>query len=106
VAGLDSVRRIYRITRASQTACACQLQLSYLSFALRKSDQKKNIILCSIAAKKIVHWFHSQPSSAESQDSSVGILVGYGLDDKRVGVRVPVVSSPYRPAQLCGPLRL
>jgi hypothetical protein len=36
-----------------------------------------------------------------SQDSSVGIAIGYGLNDRGVGVRVPVgsliSSSPRRP---------
>jgi hypothetical protein len=39
-----------------------------------------------------------------SQDSAVGIATGYGLDDRGVGVRVPVgsriFSSPRRPDQL------
>jgi hypothetical protein len=38
-----------------------------------------------------------------SRDSSVGIVPGYGLDDWGVGVRVPVGSSPRRPARLWGP---
>jgi hypothetical protein len=39
-----------------------------------------------------------------SQNSSVGIATGYGLDDQGAGVRVPVGSkifaSPYRPDRL------
>jgi hypothetical protein len=39
--------------------------------------------------------------------SAVGIATGYRLDDRRVGVRVPVwsriFSSPRRPHRLCGP---
>jgi hypothetical protein len=42
-----------------------------------------------------------------SQDSAVSIATGYGLDDRGVGVRVPVrsriFSSPLRPDRLCGP---
>jgi hypothetical protein len=42
-----------------------------------------------------------------SWDSAVGIATGYGLDDKGVGVRVPVGArffiSPYRPDWLWGP---
>jgi hypothetical protein len=42
-----------------------------------------------------------------SRDSSVGIATGYGLDGRRVGVRVPVgpriFSSPHRPDRLWGP---
>jgi hypothetical protein len=43
-------------------------------------------------------------------DSSVGTVTGYGLDDRGVGVRVPVgsriVSSPRRPDRLWGPTSL
>jgi hypothetical protein len=45
-----------------------------------------------------------------SQDSVVGITTGYGLDDRRVGVRVPVgsriFSSPRLPDRLWGPPNL
>jgi hypothetical protein len=43
----------------------------------------------------------------KSQDSAVGIVTGYGLDDQGVGVRVPVgarfFTSPCRPDRLWGP---
>jgi hypothetical protein len=43
-------------------------------------------------------------------DSSVGMVTGYGLDDREVGVRVPVgsriFSSPSRPDRLWGPPNL
>jgi hypothetical protein len=43
-------------------------------------------------------------SKIESRDSAVGIATGYGLDDREVGVRVPVGSrifaSPRRPDRL------
>jgi hypothetical protein len=42
-----------------------------------------------------------------SRDSVVGIATGYGLDERGVGVRVPVgsriFSSPRRPDRLWGP---
>jgi hypothetical protein len=42
----------------------------------------------------------------QSRDSSVGIATGYGVDDRGVGVRVPVgsriFSSPSRPDRLWG----
>jgi hypothetical protein len=42
-----------------------------------------------------------------SRDSAVGIATGYGLDDRGVGVRVPVgsriFSSPRRPDRIWGP---
>jgi hypothetical protein len=44
------------------------------------------------------------------RDSSVGIVIGYGLNDRGVGVRVPVgsriFSSPRRPDRLWGPPNL
>jgi hypothetical protein len=49
----------------------------------------------------------STTSTERSQDSAVGRTTGYGLDDRGVGVRVPVgsriFSSPRRPDQLWGP---
>jgi hypothetical protein len=39
-----------------------------------------------------------------SRDSAVGIATGYGLDDREVGVRVPVVSGIY--TSPCDPDRL
>jgi hypothetical protein len=48
--------------------------------------------------------------SRGSRDSSVGIATGYGLDDRGVGVGVPVgsriFSSPHRPDRLTGPPNL
>jgi hypothetical protein len=45
-----------------------------------------------------------------SRDSAVGIATGYGLDDRGVGVRVPVgsriITSPSRPDWLWGPPNL
>ena len=45
-----------------------------------------------------------------SRDSVVGIATGYGMDDRGVGVRVPVesriFSSPRRPDRLWGPPNL
>jgi hypothetical protein len=45
-----------------------------------------------------------------SRDSAVGIATGYGLDDREVGIRVPVgsriITSPCCPDRLWGPLNL
>jgi hypothetical protein len=45
----------------------------------------------------------------KSRDSEVGIATGYGLDDREVGVRVPVgsgvFSSPRCPDWLWGPIQ-
>jgi hypothetical protein len=49
-------------------------------------------------------------SLCKSRVSTVGIATGYGLDDRGVGVRVPVgtkiFSSPRRPDWLWGPPNL
>jgi hypothetical protein len=46
----------------------------------------------------------------KSRGSAVSIAIGYALDDRRVGVPVPVgsriLTSPYHPDQLCGPPNL
>jgi hypothetical protein len=51
-----------------------------------------------------------QISTYRSQESVVGIETGYGLDDREVGVRVPVgsriVSSLPRPDRVWGPPNL
>jgi hypothetical protein len=45
-----------------------------------------------------------------SRDSAVDIATGYGLDDRKVGVRVPVgsriITSPCHPDRLWGPPNL
>jgi hypothetical protein len=50
-------------------------------------------------------YFHLQ--GIWSRGSAVGVAIGYGLDDRGVGVRVPVESkiffSPRRPDRLWGP---
>jgi hypothetical protein len=59
------------------------------------------------SVKKTVHKLFILSSLLTSPDSSVGIATGYGLDDRRVGVRVPVrsriSSAPRRPDRLWGP---
>jgi hypothetical protein len=42
----------------------------------------------------------------KSRDSSVGIALGYGLDDRGSRVRFPAFSSPPRPERLWGPSSL
>jgi hypothetical protein len=53
---------------------------------------------------------HVNFSRRGSRDSVVGIANGYGLDDREVGVRVPVgsriFSSPRRPDRLWDPSSL
>jgi hypothetical protein len=51
--------------------------------------------------------YSSHIESQRALDSSVGIAAGHGLDDRALGVRVPVGSriftSPYRPHRFWGP---
>jgi hypothetical protein len=55
-------------------------------------------------------YFSDVPLIPVSRDSAVDIAPAYGLDDRGVGVRVPVrsriFSSPYRPDRLWDPPRL
>jgi hypothetical protein len=55
-------------------------------------------------------WMVAYFTRIGSQDSIVGIATGYGLNDRGVGVRVPVgsriFSSPSRPERLWGPPNL
>jgi hypothetical protein len=52
-------------------------------------------------------WVLILPTILRSRDSSVGTATGYGLDDRGIGVGVPVgsriFSSPRRPDRLWGP---
>jgi hypothetical protein len=45
--------------------------------------------------------------SGKSRDSAVGLAIGYGMDDRGIGVRVPagstIFSSSRRPDRLWGP---
>jgi hypothetical protein len=58
------------------------------------------------------HFLHIKPCHIliRSRDSVVGIATGYGLDDRGVGVQVPVgvriFTSPRRPDRLWGPRNL
>jgi hypothetical protein len=62
--------------------------------------------ICSKHGKKINLAY----TATRSWDSSVGIATGYGLDDRVVGVRVPVRAriffSPSRPDRFWGPPNL
>jgi hypothetical protein len=56
---------------------------------------------------QILQHFSEPTKPKKSQDSVVGIAIGYGLDDQGVGVQVPVgsriFSSPHHPDRLWGP---
>jgi hypothetical protein len=83
-------------------------------------DRSVNLILsvrsdCSsqcIASANIIHINTHQRERENTMfifiyDSAVGIATGYGMDNRGVGVRVPVrsriFSSPLRPDRLWGP---
>jgi hypothetical protein len=62
-----------------------------------------------VARFKVPSWglFERSENSNQSQDSAVAIVTGYGLDDRRLRVRIPVgeriFTSPCRPDRLWGP---
>jgi hypothetical protein len=62
--------------------------------------------LCTLSER----YYKTNSAIIRSRDSVVGIATGYGLDDRGVGVRVPVVSrifsSPRCPDRLWVPLNL
>jgi hypothetical protein len=63
-----------------------------------------------IMKEAIVVYLQVLLQHSRSRDSAVGIATGYRLDDRGVGVRVPVwsriFSSPRHPDGLCGPPNL
>jgi hypothetical protein len=69
------------------------------------------LITCSIYIYIYIYIHtHTQTDRQRSRDSVVRIAARYGLDDRGVGVRVPVGSrifySPRRPDRLWGPHNL
>jgi hypothetical protein len=64
------------------------------------------IPVIGLSEKFTLQKFCGRYKCTRSRDSVVGIATGYGLDDRVVGVRVPVgsriFSSPRRPDQLWG----
>jgi hypothetical protein len=58
-------------------------------------------------SKSQLYLFRNNVETNISRGSSVGVATAYGLVDKKVGVRVPILSrmiaSPYRPDRLLGP---
>jgi hypothetical protein len=70
-------------------------------------------VLDPSALKQTMYWFSNFLHKYRinmNRDNSAGIAAGYGLDDREVGVPVPVgtriVSSPRRPDLLWGPFNL
>jgi hypothetical protein len=83
------------------------LQNRHLSEEIRK----KKIYIALQYFIKLVMRVQSNfcQNPLRSQDSAVGITTGYGLDDRVVGVRVPIgsriFSSPRRPDRLWGSIQ-
>jgi hypothetical protein len=83
----------------------------------KHSDFVLSLLAVFVQLRRYINIHTSTPSSLliiqhymfrpGSWDSAVGIATGYGLDDRRVGVRVPVgsriFSSTRRPDRLWGP---
>jgi hypothetical protein len=70
-----------------------------LGLELHTSDNRICVATC-------VFNFSLERRESKSRDSSVGIAIGYGLDEQGFGVSVPVrskiFSSPSRPDRLWG----
>jgi hypothetical protein len=64
------------------------------------------MIMLALRGHTTLIWY-IKPLPTRSRDTVVGIATGYGLDDREVGVRVPVrsrtFSSPCLPDRLWGP---
>jgi hypothetical protein len=77
----------------------------FIVTAVKTSNLTQNHIMA--ITPRILLWYYTMNWS---RDSSVGIATSYGLDDRGVGVRVPVgariFSSPQHPDRLWGPLNL
>jgi hypothetical protein len=76
-----------------------------------------SVFLACRTSKQDLHFIYLKPgilfsfiSAPGTRDSAVGIATDYGLDDRGVGVRVPVgsriFSSPRRPDLLWGSTNL
>jgi hypothetical protein len=94
------------------------VRTSYLTFSFILTGNPKLIeLICTIYLYLLSHltfYFRNKSYillhifvASVSRDSLAGIATGYGLDDRGIGVRVPVgsriFSSPRRPHRLWGP---
>jgi hypothetical protein len=71
-----------------------------------RTDVNKEFQVSIAWEKQVIQLLLNLLTEIRSRDSAVGIATGYGLDDRGVGVRVPVgsriFSSPRSPHRLCG----
>jgi hypothetical protein len=79
--------------------------------SLYLKSMKRQCVYSSVEYSEVALLFKRNNSGLKgSRDSSVGIATSYGLDDRGVGVLVPVwsriLSSPRRPDRLWGRLNL
>jgi hypothetical protein len=62
--------------------------------------------VCQVSCHVRVRLFWNEITSIRRRDSEICIATGYGLNDRGVGVRVPVgssiIPSPWLPIGLCG----
>jgi hypothetical protein len=70
----------------------------------------QEVFVLEMTAAFNAKYIYKIPKIFRNRDSAVGIAIGYGLDDRGVGVRVPVGSNifspPRRADRLCGPPNL
>jgi hypothetical protein len=97
-----------RLERRKQCRNARSFNLRYIHFSILNSYSSP----CSVGKTKIFANLITLRlrSFGRSRDNVVGIATGYGLNDRGIGVRIPVgsriVSSPSRPDRLWGPPNL
>jgi hypothetical protein len=102
-----NVNQLYNLSEAGAqlTACFCWI-LTWLT--LRHWRRRWYFPAKHRARSAQFMWYYMY--IRRSRDSAVGIATGYGLDDRAVGVRVPVgsriFSSPHRPHRLWSPPNL
>jgi hypothetical protein len=85
-------------------------KIDVLSYALIMETKNifETLVFISILKPVTAREYYSKSvPSLRSRENIVGIATGYGLDDRGVGVRVPVwsiiISSPRRPDRFRGP---
>jgi hypothetical protein len=88
----------HRVVCNTYISISCSVDIAVVVKQLEQNQKTRRRIFMDI---------HTYPGS---RDSVVGIATGYGLDDRGVGVQVPVVSkifsSPRRPDMLWDPPNL
>jgi hypothetical protein len=104
--GTHSLRFQCRVSRIISSCSSFHTGVFFVLFDPKNVPPKRRMIfnrLHIVISRKIIFFNFT----VLSRDSSVGIATGYVLDDRGVGVRVPVgsriFSSPRHPDWLWGP---